>query len=473
MTYVTEGRQPEKALRFFEELCAIPRPSGGEAKVADWLCEFAKARGLECHRDELGDVIIKRPGKGDALMLQGHTDMVSAVAPEKGASDAIAYLAEHGVKPILDGDLLHADGTTLGADNGVAVAMMLAILDTPELKAPPLECVFTVQEETGLFGAKAVDGSLISARRMINLDSEKDGMLTVSCAGGCRIAIEREFSVSEVGECALRLDVGGLLGGHSGEQIHLPRENAIHLCARVAGLLRIGGRLAWIRGGEADNAIPRSCSALIVYSSVERMENAKARFAELAFDYPHEPELKITLHDAKPEPALADGEDLFEMLAALPNGVQARDERNGFVLTSLNCGVISTDGGKLRATLSLRSSVAENMVKLKETVIAAAEKFGFNAIVGAEYPGWAFREVSPLRDTLMSAWKRVTGDEMKVQSIHAGLECGLFSAKFDGLDAVALGPTIHDCHTPQESLDLNSLERTWKTLVAALEMLAE
>lgn len=474
MKYVTEGLEPAKVLRFFEELCGIYRPSHGEGAVADWLETFAGERGLECLRDGLNNVVIKRPGSGEPVILQGHTDMVCAVAPEKGAADAQAYLAEHKVTPILEGKFLRADGTSLGADNGVAVAMMLALLDSPELPTPPLECVFTSAEETGLFGAKALDGSWLKGRRFINLDSESDGVLTVSCAGGCRMKLSRELTPAPYEpKFALRLDVSGLHGGHSGGEIHKPHTNAIILAARLAGLLRIGGTLAWIRGGEADNAIPRSASVMICYPVEQLMLAAEKRFADVPLGEIYgEPDAQVTLTRVTPEPNMGMSEDMFEMLAELPLDVQYQDEKTGFVITSLNCGVAKTEGSTVTFTYSLRSSDAARMDALKAEVTRIAEKWGFSVESGAEYPGWAYVENSPLRDTVCECWHELTGGTMTVEAIHAGLECGLFADKLEGLDAVAMGPTIHGCHTPEEKLDLESVAKTWELLTMVLAKLA-
>ena len=341
MEYITKGLKPEKALRFFEEICHIPHPSGGEEKLADYLESFAKERGLECLRDEVNNVVIKRPGKGAPVILQGHTDMVSAVAPEKGVTDAVAYLSEHGVTPILDGDWLRADGTTLGADNGVAVALMLALLDSPEIPTPALECVFTVSEEVGLDGAKALNPDWLEGRKMINLDSESMGSLTVSCAGGCRMKLEREFKpIPYEPKFALRVDVANLKGGHSGVAIDIPHTNAIWLAGRIAGLLRIGGSLAWINGGEADNAIPRSASALVCYPNEALMLAAEKRFMDLLpLEVEGEPEAEVTVTRADPEPSYGATEDLFELIANVPRGVQSKNEALGSVTTSLSTGL--------------------------------------------------------------------------------------------------------------------------------------
>ena len=475
MEYITAGREPAKALRFFEEICRIPHPSGGEEKLADYLVAFAKERNLEVLRDEVHNVVIKRPGKGKPVILQGHTDMVSAVAPEKGVTDAIAYLAEHGVTPILDGDWLRADGTTLGADNGVAVALMLALLDSPEIETPPLECVFTVSEEVGLDGAKALDPSWLEGRRLINLDSESMGSLTVSCAGGCRMRLEREFKpIPYEPKFALRVDISNLKGGHSGVAIDQPHTNAIWLAGRIAGLLRIGGSLAWINGGEADNAIPRSASALICYPNEQLMLAAEKRFMDLLpLDVEGEPDAEVSVTRADPEPAYGGSEDLFELIANVPRGVQSKNEELGAVNTSLNCGVIKTEGGKVTLTFALRSSIADEMEDLKSRVASCAESWGFTATAGAQYPGWAYAEVSPLRDTVCECWNEMTGGELSIHSIHGGLECGIFCDKLPGLDAVAMGPTTRGAHTPEERLYLPAYQQTWELVTKVLGKLIE
>jgi len=487
MEYITKNLEPAAALRFFEEICAIPHPSGGEERVADYLADFAKIRRLEYHRDAIHNVIIKKDGRKNAapVILQGHTDMVSAVADgapnlEKYA-DPVSYIEGEGISLQIDGDWLNAAHTTLGADNGVAVAIMLALLDTDTVDYPPLECVFTTQEETGLFGAAALDGSLLSGRRMINLDNGEEGTLTVSCAGGMRLRLEREFSTATISGTDLSFAIEGVRGGHSGVEIGVGGANAIKVCGeliKVAG--QAGGSLASIAGGEADNAIPRSASASLRFTNEAARAAAAAEiekvFGQIAKKYGEtDPDMTISFDFsdvACGALSSADTAAVSGFICALPNGVQLKNEEaGGFVVASLNLGVAKSEGGKLSFTVSLRSSVEEPMEKMRAEVFSLAAEHGFSAEAGSAYPGWEYREVSPLRDVLCACHRELFGREIKVESVHAGLECGLFSAKLDGLDAVAMGVTMEGCHTPSERMSLSSFERVWRYICAALEKL--
>ena len=473
----------DKILAFFYELCRIPRRSGDEAGVCAWLCDFAKSRGLEYHADALGDVVIKKPaqrgGQGAPVVLQGHTDMVCASAPGSPYDPA-----KDGVHPVREGDSLRAEGTTLGADNGIAVAMMLAILDADDLCHPPLECVFTVQEETGLFGAKAIDGSLIRGRTMINLDSEEEGVATVSCAGGKRMRLSRK-PVWETGRGeTLTLSVDGLRGGHSGTDIGLERQNGIKLLGEALHLaLSLGGSIAAIAGGEADNAIPRKASAVLLFASADacrKAADALNGWAAQAKDElsAREPGLQISITAAPAEerPCLsaADGEALVRLITLLPWGVRTRNpEAGGFVVSSENLGVVTLEPETLRLVASLRSSDPRMMRVMSREVETLAALLGFDCASGSEYPGWAYARQSRIRDVMSDTYRALFGKELKIEAIHAGLECGIFCEKLDGLDAIAIGPGIQGCHTPEETLDLPSVGRVAALVCATLERLAK
>lgn len=468
-------------LHWFYELCGIPRRSGDEQRVCEWLCKFAKERGLEHYSDSLCNVIIKKPASpgasGDPIILQGHTDMVCASAP--GSS---RRAERDGVLPVRDGDWLRADGTTLGADNGAAVALMLAILDSSDVVHPPLECVFTTQEETGLTGAQGIDASLISGRRMINLDSEEDGVATVSCAGGKRMRLSRKFTYEKTSGCAVIVDIDGLRGGHSGMEIGFDRINAIKLAGELTGTPARGGRLCDIWGGEADNAIPRKASVTLVYRDDAARDAALVSLREWADRTQHElassePGLNFTFNNLPQGEYLCPDDltaDLFERLITLaPTGVRTRNsEAGGFVVSSENVGVVGVDRSGIYMVISLRSSDERMMRVMTDEIETLADTLIFDCESGSEYPGWSYAETSELRDVMSEEYRRLFGSELRIEALHAGLECGIFAKRLEGLDAVAIGPTLTGCHTPEEALYLPSLERTEKLVLAVLARFA-
>ena len=472
----------QKILDFFYELCKIPRRSGNEAAVCAWLCAFAGERGLDYSTDELHNVVIRKPaangGTGETVVLQGHTDMVCAAAPE-----SVFHPEFDGVIPVLEGDILRAEGTTLGADNGIAVATMLAILDADDLRHPPLECVFTTQEETGLFGAKAIDPALISGRTMINLDSEEEGVATVSCAGGKRLRLELQSELRIGRGYTLTISIDGLRGGHSGTDIGLERQNAIKLLGEA--LNEAGGDIAMLDGGEADNAIPRSASATLLFAdaaSQKAAEEALNTWAEEAVAdlNAREPGLSIEISAAAVPtdeqlclPAEA-GNALRRLLAVLPWGVRARNpEAGGFIVASENVGVIGLeDDGSLHLVSSLRSSDPRWMRVMSREIETLAAAFGFSCTAGSEYPGWSYAPQSRIRDVMSTVYRELFGKDLRIEAIHAGLECGIFCEKLPGLDAIAIGPDITGCHTPEERLNVSSAERVAKLVCAVLERLS-
>lgn len=483
MTYKITGYQPERLFHFFEDISAIPRGSSNEKAVSDYLVAFAKERGLWYHQDALYNVIIKKPasaGAADkpAVMLQGHLDMVC----EKLAGVDHDF-EKDGIDLIVKDGVLTANGTTLGGDNGAAVALMLAVLDDDALAHPALECVFTVQEETGLTGAAGLDKSLISARTMINLDSEEEGIATVSCAGGMRFTMTRPITRHTASGKLLTVDVSGLLGGHSGTDINKERQNGIILLARLINrvLHETGAQLASFAGGSKDNAIPREVSAVLVCSDAD-IEKAQSIAEAMAADFaaelvPFEPDFKCTVSvkDGAAEVlSEADAKAFISAICLAPNGVRRRNlKQDGFVVTSLNLGVARMDDTTASLVFAPRSSVASLQNYTTDCLYLLAETFGFNCDIAGAYPGWSFAEVSPIRDTFIASYRELFDAELKIEAIHAGLECGLFSDALPGLDAIAVGPTIRGCHTPDEHLPLDSFERFYSLLTDVLSRLAK
>lgn len=483
MTYKITGYQPERLFHFFEDISAIPRGSSNEKAVSDYLVAFAKERGLWYHQDALHNVIIKKPASAGAenkpaVMLQGHLDMVC----EKLAGVDHDF-EKDGIDLIVKDGVLTANGTTLGGDNGAAVALMLAVLDDDTLAHPALECVFTTQEETGLTGAAGLDKSLISARTMINLDSEEEGIATVSCAGGMRFTMTRPITRHTASGKLLTIDVSGLLGGHSGTDINKERQNGIILLARLINrvLRETGAQLASFAGGSKDNAIPREVCAVLVCSDAD-IEKAQSIAEAMAADFaaelvPFEPDFKCTISvkDGAAEVlSEADAKAFISAICLAPNGVRRRNlKQDGFVVTSLNLGVARMDDTTASLVFAPRSSVASLQNYTTDCLYLLAETFGFDCDIAGAYPGWSFAEESPIRDTFIASYRELFDADLKIEAIHAGLECGLFSDALPGLDAIAVGPTIRGCHTPDEYLPLDSFERFYSLLTDVLSRLAK
>lgn len=476
MEYIIKGYEPESFFRFFEDISAIPRSSGEEKQISDFLMAFAKTRGLDAYQDQHWNVIIKKAataGKENhsAVMLQGHLDMVC----EKNAATIHDFSTE-GIKLVLEDGFLRAEGTTLGADNGVAVAMMMAILDDKSLSHPPLECVFTVQEETGLTGAETLDTSRLAAETMINLDSETEGIATVSCAGGVTMHVDCVYTAKAAkGQKALKITLGGLLGGHSGSDIHLERANANLLMGRLLnGVFKEQPlNLAAINGGNKDNAIPRECEAVILAKDLSQAAvtiKNQAQFIQQEL-LETEPNFWVALEEIEIDSVIDDknSEAIIKLLILAPNGVFNRNINNGdFVVSSSNLGVIRTYGDKVQFIFSLRSSVAS----LQEQSVQKIESLGallhFKTTIISQYPGWAYAEKSPIRDLYQEVYQSISGNPLVCEAIHAGLECGLFMDKMPNLDAIAVGPQIDNCHTPNECLNLASCALNYKVLTAVL-----
>lgn len=485
MEYKITGYKPEKLFHFFEEISAIPRGSGNEKGISDYLVKFANDRGLWVYQDEAHNVIIKKCGsKGaedrPAVMLQGHLDMVC----EKVAGVEHDF-EKDGIDLVVKDGILKANGTTLGSDNGVAVALMMMVLDDEDLVHPPVECVFTTEEEVGLNGARALDKSQISARTMINMDSEEEGIATISCAGGLRIECAREIKREKAEGTLLTIDISGLKGGHSGTDIDKERQNAIRLMARVLYqvMKETDGKLVSFAGGNKDNAIPRECMASLIYADADQAKKAEEIACDLAETLaeeitPYEEAFacEITSEENREADAVSveDAKAFITAMYLAPNGVQSRNMKlDGFVVVSTNMGVARAEEDRLVIVFSPRSSVASLQEEIKARLGLLADTFGFKAEYAGEYPGWSYREKSPVREVFCESYRELFGEELKTEALHAGLECGLFSDAIPGLDAIAVGPTLYNVHTPEEHLPLDSFERFYVLLKDVLKRLAE
>lgn len=484
MEYKITGYKPEKLFHFFEDVCAIPRGSGHEKEISDFLVKFAEDRGLWVYQDDSYNVIIKKEGSEgakdkDPVMLQGHIDMVC----DKRAGVEHDF-EKDGIDLVLKDGVLSANGTTLGADNGVAIALMMMVLDDDDIKHPPVECVFTTEEEIGLNGAQALDKSRITARTMINMDSEEEGVATISCAGGLRVQLTRKVERINAEGTIVQVKIEGLLGGHSGTDIDKERQNANILMARMVERImnNTDGKLVSFAGGTKDNAITRECEASLIYADKTEAENAEKLAAELAEIYTDEisafePDFacEISVEENQSAAALRD-EDAKAFIGAIrlaPNGVYRRNiKMDGFVVVSSNMGVTRADQDELVIVISPRSSVASLQEDSKARFALLAETFGFEISYSGQYPGWDYKEDSKIREVFLESYRELFGKELRLEALHAGLECGLFSEAIPGLDAIAVGPTLYDVHTPDEHVPLDSFERFYELLKHVLGRLA-
>lgn len=479
---VLSALQPEKVFTYFEEITRIPHGSGNVDRISDYLADFARARGLEYYQDELKNIVMIQPATPGyetepPLILQGHMDMVAVHKPDYDID-----MVTEGLKVAIDGDNIYAEGTSLGGDDGIAVAYALAILDSPELRHPRLEVVLTVNEETGMDGARGIDLSMLRGNRLLNLDSEEEGYFLTSCAGGARVNCYIPGRMSGADGLLYELVLDGLQGGHSGQEIDKERGNSNCLMGRV--LRRLSEKfpvcLVCTAGGLADNAIPRETKASVVLtdgSSREAFERLLDQLleefrSELAIRDP-EVSLRRSCRETKGTAAFS-GEDTRRMAAFLccvPNGVRAMSrEMPGLVETSLNLGILDSSEEGIHAGFSVRSSVESEKYALIEQLYAVTELAGGTADTQGDYPGWKYRTDSPLRDKMVRVYERQKGHKPELVAIHAGVECGLLGSKISDLDGVSIGPDMSNIHTTEETLSISSVRSVWEFLV---ELLAE
>ncbi|MBR2320167.1 MAG: aminoacyl-histidine dipeptidase [Clostridia bacterium] len=461
--------QPTRVFHYFEEICGIPHGSGDTARISDYCVAFAKAHNLTYHQDTLGNVIIKKPatvGYEDhpAVILQGHIDMVCEKAP-----DCSIDFATDGLDVDTDGELVFAHGTTLGGDNGIAVAMAFAILESTDLAHPPLEVLLTVDEETGMYGAEGFGPAYLEGKLLINIDSEEEGVLTVSCAGGARAELTLPLTYAPNTAPCWRVEVSGLQGGHSGIEIDKGRLNANVVMAQF--LSTWDCRLVTIAGGQKDNAIPVSSVAIIACDTASA--EVAAAFAA-AHRVAGDPNLTISVTPAIADMAMTaeSTAQVLSLLTTVPNGIQAMSaDIDGLVQTSLNLGILTTDGDTLRASFAVRSSVGTEKTALLAKLESQITALGGSYASHGHYPAWEYRKQSRLRDVMCAVWEQKYGEKPTIAAIHAGLECGLFCEKIPGLDAVSIGPNMWDVHTYRERLSVASTARVYAYLCDVLKEL--
>ena len=483
MPRVLEHLEPKAVFHFFEDLTRIPHGSRNTKAISDYCVAFAKERGLWVYQDALNNVIIKKPATAGyeaapAVILQGHLDMVAEKTPESPID-----MTKDALDLRVEGDYVSANGTTLGGDDGIAVAMALAVLDSSEIAHPALEVVFTVDEEIGMEGAQGLDFSQLSARRMLNVDSEDEGIFTVSCAGGASANVSIGLTSAPCALACARLTVSGLIGGHSGQEIDKGRANANLLLGRVLNAVqcKLSFRLVSAAGGLKDNAIPNAAEAVLALRE-EDLSAAREIAAACEADFRKEyaaadPGVTVAL-----EPAPACDQALTEeatlrvvrFLLLVPNGIAAMSmDIPGLVQTSCNLGIFHVTDSVLTAVSSVRSSVSSQKQMLLARIDALSQLLGGSLRVTGAYPAWEYRRESPLRDKLAAVYTQQTGKTPKIEAIHAGLECGLFAGQLPGLDCVSFGPDLADIHTTREKMSISSVQRTWRFLLGALEALKD
>ncbi len=460
---------------YFEDICAIPHVSGHEKEIADYVESFAAIEGLTCIRDSLHNLIVTKPAtagyeNAPGVMLQGHLDMIAAKK-----SHVTTDMLTEPIKLIREGDILRADGTTLGADDGVAVAYMLAILADKTLNHPRLECVFTVQEEVGLIGASALDVSSLHSKYMINMDAGPEGVFLVSCAGGCRVKLSRKLDRETVSAAGYKIKISGLKGGSSGMDIGKERANANVIMATILDSLRdYGLQLVSIVGGGADNAIPSEASATFVLSEKPDIES-------ISKDIKHswksaDPNIEIelspaTANEVQTKEALTkdDSNAVIDLMLLLPHGISYLSaDMPGLIQTSTNFAAVTT-GDNLEIKMSLRSSDNFRKAILKRKVELIARIFGATMEVTGEYSGWEYEKDSPLLDKAVGVFRALYGKEPSVEGLHAGLECGVIKNKMPHLNILAMGPEYRAMHTADEWLNIPSFYRFYEFLLKLLE----
>jgi dipeptidase D len=476
---ILDHLEPASVFRFVEDLCSIPHGSGNPGAVCRYCEEFAAARGLAFHRDGADNVIIIKPAapgyeNAEPLILQGHLDMVCVKDPDCGID-----FEKDGLDLAVDGDWVYARGTTLGGDDGVAVAMIMAVLDAKDLTHPRLEAVFTTDEEVGMLGASALDVSPLRGRRLLNLDSA-EGLLTVGCAGGvladCALPIRRTPAEG----LSVSVAVDGLAGGHSGVEIHKGRGNSNRLMGRLLDELRrtLPLRLIDLHGGEKNNAIPLKTDAILVIDpkDADRAAAAAEAFGKLlkAEYAASDGNVRVTLHENGTYTGLAltpeDTERAIALLTVSPNGVQEMSrEIPGLVQTSLNLGIVALEEAALRSTFCVRSNMRSQKEMLQRQLELLTGLLGGSIRFSADYPAWEYRSDSPLRELVTKFYRAQYGKEPRITAVHGGLECGILSAKLPGVDCVSLGPALQDVHTTGERMSVSSVQRLWKLLTAILE----
>ncbi len=472
-----ENLNPKRVFHYFEELCSIPRPSEYMEKIADYCESFAKAHSLRYVRDKANNVIIYKDGVADTepIILQGHLDIVAQKTPDR----EIDFLKD-GLDIYVDGGRIRARGTTLGADNGIAVAMILAILERDDLTHPPIEAVLTTDEEIGMIGAKALDFSLLKGKRMINLDSEEEEVMTISCAGGSDFRVNFDKKTEKQEGTKIDVAIKGLAGGHSGVEIHKGRVNANSLAGRFLNHLscKTDFSIIDINGGDKANAITNSANISLCVSDASLFEKSAkdyiatlknemgAREENLDFDIKIGERAEYDAFSQKLTKSI-----IYTLLCAPQGVVDMSAEIEGLVETSLNLGILKTDEKAVSLHFALRSNKKSALKALEDKLYTFFSQFDCIPEVFGHYPPWEFNPNSTLQGVYKKAFLEEFGYEVKAEAIHAGLECGVFADGIENFDCIAIGPDMRDVHTVSESLSIASTEKIYSLLLKVLERL--
>ena len=477
---VLENLEPKNVFYFFEEISRIPRPSYKEEKISNYLVNFAKERNLEVYQDDLKNVIIiKEATKGyedvEPIILQGHMDMVCEKEP-----DCTIDFEKDPLTLEIEGDYITAKGTTLGGDDGIAVAYALAILDSDTIEHPRLEVVITVSEEVGMDGANGIDLSMLKGKKVLNLDSEEEGHMLASCAGGCTTVCRLPLAFEKKSGELFEIHIFGLLGGHSGGEIDKERANSNLLMGRF--FLRLSEKtpfaIAELAGGTKDNAIPRETTAKIMLETGKEdllMQEIAAYQEILTAEYQSsDKDIKVRAkalgNGEERVTTVQDAEKVTMLLTHLPAGIQRMSmDIKGLVETSLNLGILYFEEDAAVLKYSVRSSVKTQKELLVQKLKSLTEWLGGSISIYGDYPAWEYKKDSRLRDDMVAVYERMYGKKPSVEAIHAGLECGLLSAKIPGMDAVSIGPDMIDIHTTGEKLSISSTKRVWEYVLEVLK----
>ena len=479
---ILENLEPQNVFYYFEEICKIPHGSGHTRQISDYLKAFADEHGLYCRQDELNNIImIKEASKGyedhEPVLLQGHMDMVAV----KDA-DCTIDMTKDGLQLEILGDRLTAKGTSLGGDDGIAVAFGLALLAEDQYRHPRIELILTVDEEVGMEGATGLTVDDLTAKRMINLDQEEEEIFITGCAGGARIDIRKKTETEQVKGMLCKLKISGLQGGHSGQEIDKERGNAICLMGRLLAALqeKTPVYLKEVSGGTADNAIPNEvCAEIVVTEWTEDIAAfMEEKFCGLKAEFAGKEdglkcELQVGAEDALIEVCnRKDSEQWIHLLNVIPHGVIANSVKmKGLVETSLNPGILNVSAVEGMVSTSVRSSNAAAKEALINQLKSLAALCDATVGIRGDYPGWDYDPDSPLREKMVTIYEEMYGVKPQIEAIHAGLECGIFQSKIPGLDCVSIGPDMQDIHTTRETLSIPSVQRVWKFLLKVLESL--
>ncbi|MBP3906299.1 MAG: aminoacyl-histidine dipeptidase [Peptostreptococcaceae bacterium] len=479
MKNVLAGLQPQLVFKYFEEISQIPRGSGNEKEISDYLRKFGEDLGLETIQDEALNIIIRKPAtKGyenaPGVVLQGHMDMVCE--KNKGTNHDFT---KDPLQLRIDGDYIYATDTTLGADNGIAVAMGLAVLASNDIEHPALEVLVTVDEEAGMSGAMALDGNLVKGKYILNLDSEEEGHLLVSCAGGVTAlsTIPVEFKDADSSKVAYSLEIKGLLGGHSGMDIIKQRANSNKLLGRLLNLISIDFDLAKVEGGSKNNAIPRESDCVLMINPSDK-ETFISDVERITATFKHEfstsdPGLEVICNETtSPSKVLnCDSKSrVISMLNIIPNGIQTMSmDIENLVESSTNIGVLRTTDSAVTFECAVRSSVGSLKTDITNRMELLTKQLNGTLQLISDYPAWEYAKNSQLEKMCIDAYKNLTGNEPIIMALHAGLECGLLLEKMPHAEAISFGPNMYDVHTPNEHLSISSTENTWKFLLAVLK----